>query len=85
MTHKGPVTGGYDRGNGCGDNEISRIHRRFHRLQYGTTLQPTIKGYTSGDERQLYKEQFELIKRLAKAVYIPHSYVDDAHALLFSP
>ncbi|MGC2575334.1 MAG: hypothetical protein WA364_27830 [Candidatus Nitrosopolaris sp.] len=31
------------------------------------------------------KEQFELIKRLAKAVYIPHSYVDEAHALLFSP
>jgi hypothetical protein len=31
------------------------------------------------------KEQFELIKRLAKGVYIPHSYVDEAHALLFSP
>ena len=54
---QGPVTEGYDRGNGCADNKISRIHRRFHRLQYGTTLQPTIKGYSSGDERQLYKQR----------------------------
>jgi hypothetical protein len=30
------------------------------------------------------KERFELIKRLAKAVYIPHTYVDEAHTLLFS-
>lgn len=31
------------------------------------------------------KERFELIKRLAKAVYIPHTYVDEGHTLLFSP
>lgn len=30
------------------------------------------------------RELFELIKRLAKEVYIPHSYIDEAHALLFS-
>ncbi len=49
--------GEFAKGKGCRDNKISRIHCRLHRLQYGTTLQPTIERYTSSDERRLYKQR----------------------------